>query len=154
MSITCSRSLNVRAGKADDFPPGYTARSKKRKLSKHPNDKYIHLTWYKTKKATTYQEEKASDARLESCDGYPSIEVESACHIVIIDERTQVFLRTALPQNTPRMQATPTCVMKSVLSLGKKLEYTKKKQMKVIPCEDLPLAASQDFKLSKECRRI
>lgn len=50
MSITCSRSLNVRAGKADDFPPGYTARSEKRKLSKHPNDKYIHLTRYKTRK--------------------------------------------------------------------------------------------------------
>lgn len=44
MSITCSRSLNVRAGKADDFPPGYTARSEKRKLLKHPNDKYIHIS--------------------------------------------------------------------------------------------------------------
>lgn len=44
MTITCSKSLNVHAGKAVDSQPDYTVRLAKRKLLKRPNTKCISIS--------------------------------------------------------------------------------------------------------------
>lgn len=44
MSITCSKSLNVHAGKVVDSQPDYRARLGMRKLLKRPNDKCISIS--------------------------------------------------------------------------------------------------------------